>query len=602
MTTDSQTPLLPDEVRYQLLTEGTNDIIYSLDRDGKLLYISPQIEQYGFVSSDLVSTHFLEHVVAEDRDWLAQDFVDTMGGSGEKLVVFRIRAPNGDVIWLEDYGRVQRHSAGEAVGSIGVLRDVTARRQAELQLESERDELHRLESIITRGPAIIFLWRLAEDFPVEYVSDNVSLLGYSPEEFTSGSVSWVGITHPDEVPRLEDEVQEFLRTGQDDFAQTYRIQAKSGEYRWIDDWNHVIRNDDGEITHIQGIVLDVTSRKEAELALNRSRLTLEEAQRMANIGSWVFYPQDRRVVWSDQLYRLHGLDKDSFEATYETVESLIYPKDRDSVQGLFYECVDNDVPFEAEYRVIRSDGEIREVLTRGQHFPAGIEDDDRWVGTTLDVTELRRLERRILEVARDEQQRLGQDLHDTLGQELAGLAFLAKAIENKLTKECSTATSDARQLSLLATRSVSHARRISHGLAPVDVSSEGLAHELNTLAIGTRDLYGVVCQCTAEEPALVHDNSVATHLYHIAREAVSNATRHANAGYIGIDLATHGDQGTLTVTDDGTWKRKDGSSISDGMGLRIMKSRAAIIGATVSVSHGKGTGTTVQCVFDNAKS
>lgn len=455
---DSQTLLPPDdEARYRLLTEGTNDIIYSVDRDGKLLYISPQIEQYGFVAEDLISTNFLEHVAVEDRDWVA-----------------------------------------------------------------------------------------------------------------------------------------------DDFLQTYRVQAKSGEYRWIDDWNHTIRNEDGEITHIQGIILDVTSRKEAELALNRSRLMLQQAQRMANIGSWLLYLPEKRIVWSDQLFRLHGVDKDSFELTLVNIRELFHPKDRDLVREAFQESVKTDTLFEAEFRIVKKDsGEVREVLSRGQHIAGGPEDDDRWVGTTLDVTELRRLERRILDVARDEQQRLGQDLHDTLGQELAGLAFLAKAMERKLAHEGSSATADARQLSSLATESVSHAKRIAHGLAPVDVAAGALAHELDTLATGTRDLYDVVCQCTVTEPALVHDNSAATHLYHIAREAVSNAARHSNAGYIGIDLATHGDEGTFTITDDGTWKKEDIGPIGHGMGLKIMKSRAAIIDATVSINHGIGIGTTVKCVFNN---
>jgi PAS domain S-box-containing protein len=169
---DSQTLLPPDdEARYRLLTEGTNDIIYSVDRDGKLLYISPQIEQYGFVAENLISTNFLEHVAVEDRDWVADDFLQIVGAGGERLTVFRVRTPNGETVWLEDYGKVQRRSAGEAVGMIGVLRDVTSRKQAELQLEKERDELQRLKAIITRGPAIIFLWRLAENFPVEYVTD-----------------------------------------------------------------------------------------------------------------------------------------------------------------------------------------------------------------------------------------------------------------------------------------------------------------------------------------------------------------------------------------------------------------------------------------------
>ncbi len=147
--------------------------------------------------------------------------------------------------------------------------------------------IRHLESIVNRSHAIAFRWRVAEGWPVEFVSENVRQLGYTPEDLLSGRVSWPGITHPEDVPRLEREVASHLRDGVDEFSQTYRLRTASGEWRWMEDRNLVIRDSDGRITHIQGIVLDVTERKRAEGALRQARDELERrvAERTAELAA-----------------------------------------------------------------------------------------------------------------------------------------------------------------------------------------------------------------------------------------------------------------------------------------------------------------------------
>ncbi len=120
-----------------------------------------------------------------------------------------------------------------------------------------------LEQIVNDSPLFVFRWRVAEGWPVEYVSGSVGRLGYSAAEFLSGAVSWTGITHPDDLPRLEAEVGEHLQHGRERFGCEYRLLTRPGEVRWMRDWNVVIRDAAGEITHIQGLILDVTAEHEA---------------------------------------------------------------------------------------------------------------------------------------------------------------------------------------------------------------------------------------------------------------------------------------------------------------------------------------------------
>jgi two-component system sensor kinase FixL len=143
--------------------------------------------------------------------------------------------------------------------------DITERKQAEKSLQELRE-------IINRSPALVFLWRVAPgQWPVEFVSENVErALGYSAEDFMSGRVSWPGITHPDDVPRLEAEVLAYLAEGRRDWSQEYRLITRSGEIRWFQDQNLVLLGVDGQPARIQSIVLDVTERRRMADALCES--------------------------------------------------------------------------------------------------------------------------------------------------------------------------------------------------------------------------------------------------------------------------------------------------------------------------------------------
>lgn len=158
-----------------------------------------------------------------------------------------------------------RDEAGNVVGAVEITRDVTGQRQAEMRETTALDDLKRFKASVSQGPAVIFRWRIApESWPVEMVTENVRQFGYEADEFLSGRASWPGMTHEDDIPRLEKEVAGFLERGEDSFVQEYRLITKAGDVRWVADRNTVIKDRDGNPTHIQGIVLDITEQKRLE--------------------------------------------------------------------------------------------------------------------------------------------------------------------------------------------------------------------------------------------------------------------------------------------------------------------------------------------------
>lgn len=131
-----------------------------------------------------------------------------------------------------------------------------------------------LEDIVTYSPVVLFLWKAEEGWPVEYVSENVSQFGYSAADFLSGNVIFKNIIYPHDLERVALEVKTYSEKGVTDFLQEYRIFTADGDVKWIDDRTVVKRNHNGDVTHYQGVILDITARKEAEeeLYLREERL------------------------------------------------------------------------------------------------------------------------------------------------------------------------------------------------------------------------------------------------------------------------------------------------------------------------------------------
>jgi len=205
------------------------------------------------------------------------------------------------------------------------------------------------------------------------------------------------------------------------------------------------------------------------------------------------------------------------------------------------------------------------------------------------------LEDELLHISDEEQRRIGRDLHDGLCQHLAGIEFRTEALARDLENNpeiCDEVT----KIGTLIRSGTRQARMLSRGLTPVEVEANGLMSALNELAASSAQLFPVECHFLCDEPVLLADHVAATHLYRIAQEAISNAVRHARAKVIDISLQIHGDDTVLMITNDGlslpTEPVRPG-----GMGLRIMRYRAEMIGATLRISSTAEGKTAVICSF-----
>lgn len=220
-----------------------------------------------------------------------------------------------------------------------------------------------------------------------------------------------------------------------------------------------------------------------------------------------------------------------------------------------------------------------------------------FTGFVRDITERKRLEREILEASNREQRRIGQDLHDGLSQQLAGIELMCGVLEQKLAAKARAEADRAGEIARHVREAIAHTRRLARGLSPVQLEANGLMSALQELAANVERMFMIECRFQCDEPILVQNNAAATHLYRIAQEAINNAIKHGKAKKILITFRPMGDKHCLLISNDGV-RFPSETKQSQGMGLRIMEYRAGEIGATLQIHGGDGPGTTVTCAFD----
>jgi len=258
-------------------------------------------------------------------------------------------------------------------------------------------------------------------------------------------------------------------------------------------------------------------------------------------------------------------------------------------------------------RIIGIGREVRGRRKDGSTFPMEIavselhvDDGRRFTGIVRDISIRKRLEREIMEVSARERRRIGQDLHDGLGQELTGIAFRVSSLQEDLAARELPEADDAGRIADLVNQAIRHARALVKGLCPVEGGPEGLSVSMNDLANTVRHAYGRSCTYEGDDRVTVADHTLGTHLYYIASEAVNNALKHARAEHIRIRLMPEGDRyGVIEIEDDGVGFDLNQSRDS-GRGLKIMHYRARMIGAALEVAPGARCGTVVRCRFETS--
>jgi PAS domain S-box-containing protein len=453
----------------------------------------------------------------------------------------------------------------------------------------------RYRALVEQIPAVVFMAYLDRGIGEAYVSPQIeATLGFSQEEWLEDPVRWYNHIHPEDKPRWSAEAAEMFLTG-NPLRSAYRVVSRDGRVIWFRCEAKMIRKEDGEPWFVHGVGFDITDLKQTEEALQEER----------NVVSAILHTVGALVVVLDSEGGIIRLNRAceltsgySFaEVAGQKIWDLFMVREEvERFKSVFQRLYSDQLPSDYEGYMVRRDGTRRLIAWSSTVLPGNDGAPTYVIATGIDITERKHLEKTILEISAREQRRIGQDLHDGLGQHLTGIAFMSKVQEQKLMEKGLPEAGDAAKIVNLVNEAINKTRELARGLLPVVSDAQGLMSALQQWAGEVEDLFAISCRFQCLTPVLIHDDTVATHLYYIAQEAVNNAIKHAHTRQIVIRLAADQHQGALTIQDDG---HGIGSIVpgNKGMGLHLMNYRARMVGGSLEVQRVPTGGTKVTCLF-----
>jgi PAS domain S-box-containing protein len=536
---------------------------------------------------------------------------------GEKLtskdLEIVVERPDGKKRDVIPAPRIVTDERGNIVGAINCLFDITERKRAEkaaMRLAAVVQSSHDAIAAKTLN-GIITDWNQGAE----------RIFGYKPKEIIGKSILTL---IPKDRRSEEEEILRKARRGESlEHYETVR-RRKDGKLIDVALTFSPIKGLKGEIVGVSKIARDITKQKQTERRL-------AEQARLLNLTTDAIFisGMDQRITyWNRGAKELYGYSAE--EALGSVARELLCTEFPESIENVRKKLLrDNRWSGELVHR--RKDGNKVVVMSRWS-----LDRDERGkpvsvLETNTDITarkraelelqkskqaleqaveqrtkqlrvtnvELKReierrkgLEGEILTISDREQQRLGQELHDGICQHLTAVAFMARSVAVRLKNHRVIDASDIEKIAELVNNAATDTRELSRALHRVDIDAAGLVTALQDLV--DREIWKTPCRLEVKPSFHIKDDAAAVHLYRIAREAVINANKHAQAREIVVKLERSRDGIVLRVRDDGVGFRP-GAKPTQGLGYHIMNYRAQSIGGRLEIDSRKGGGASVSC-------
>jgi PAS domain S-box-containing protein len=483
-------------------------------------------------------------------------------------------------IWIRVIGHIEKLE-GRSVRAFGSVQNIQAEKLAQIALENSTGWLK-----LSMNMAHLHAWRWDKttdriDFAIV---DRPKL--HLPAVFPTLTALMERI-HPKDRAIVTRSIEAGFR-GSSDTQAEFRLKVDNRGYRSYATTARPLFDADGKPQGFVGVTQDVTARRESEAKLRRSERLLRTTT--ANTADTLILVDTNLKV---RFINRGSADLDIEDIVGREISALLPEAARDSVIAKLRNVLLTGESITYEFQSHTEEGQL-------QHFENRavlVQDDDMGAGLSISVTnitERKRLEQEILDVSSRERQTIGRDLHDGLGQELTGVALMLRSLATRFEHQFPEGVATLNEIVGVVNQSIENARSLARGLLPVRTDSGGLPFALRELATRSRDIYGLEVTFRAEIwPEITLSETNASHLYRIAQEALTNAARHGQAQKVDILLMVTRNTFLLRITDDGVGMRPP-KLPATGMGLKIMRYRAGIIGAKIEFGGNKPQGTIVR--------
>ena len=379
----------PDEL-YRVLFDHVDNMVCTLDLEGRFTSVNPAGERLtGYEAEELVGRLAVELIAPEHREEAVRQFLrrlDTRDElpADESVLVTR----GGDRMPIEITSALLLDD-GEPAGVLGLVRDLSAQRGAEHALSQSEERFRNAFEFAAIGMALV-----GPDGRFLQVNDSLcELVGYSADELLRRTFQ--EITHPGDLEADLQLADQLLAGEIRSYQMEKRYIHRLGAAVWALLSVSLVLDDEGRPIHFISQIQDITERKRAEEELATSRARLSEAQRIAQIGDWRRDGSDQPLTWSEETYRIFGIDPAEGQPTFDRLVATVHHDDRDEFVRTVQQLRKDGRPYEHEFRVVLPGGSLRWVESRGELVPGTEPPVTR--GTAQDVTDDKLAEARLAE-------------------------------------------------------------------------------------------------------------------------------------------------------------------------------------------------------------
>jgi|GEM_PF-928534 len=628
---------------HHALVQTAPDAITFFDLSGKILLTNAiSAQKLGYASAEELCSRcgsIIDLIAPYDRERAVREMSGCIAKGNKFIIEYDCLTKDGRIVPVETSTSTVLDDNGRPVGFVGIARDITRRREAEKSLQQHLRVEKLLTGIATRfinlQPQQIYeaishaIGQIGETISVHHIG--IGLFSTDGKQI-GGRFDW-GAAGP--VPLITDRLQQSLECFPWLMAQLRNrecircstltdLPADAQEERAFFglgpprsfliapmmsrgylagyvcfevmqdgyDWDEALS---ALIMLLAEVFAGAISHKHAEEALRESEERFRQLVGSSHAMFWLATADFGRGLYvSPAFAEICKMRAETLYGDPLAFLAAVHPDDRERMARTF---MDEFHEADTEFRIVQPDGTTRWLVHRGFPIRNSQGKAYRFAGFAEDVTERKLLEKEILEISSREQRRLGRDLHDGLGQHLAGILFLTRGLAKTLADKDAPEAAGVTEIADLIKEAIAYTRTLSQGACPVDLEADGLANALRKLGEHTEQMTGIECVFESDDSVLISSPAQAEHLYRIAQEAVTNAVKHAEATQIRIMLIETGVGKLLQIEDNGKGLPQPLTGGGGGMGLRLMEHRARMADATFAVKRRFGGGTEISCLF-----
>ena len=373
----------------------THDTIFVVDMEGVIKYWNRGAEErYGWTADQALGKpvhDLLKSVFPAPLEQIKAELIRTGHWEGEILHTKK----DGTQAVVATRWTMRQNQQGAPAAILETNNDITERKRAEEALRRSETYLAEAQRLSHTGS---WGWNAATGEYDYWSEETLRIYGFDPQKGLASREEVFQRIHPEDRDRWKKNFEKSLRE-KADTSDEYRIVLPDGTIKHIHTIRHPVLNDAGDLIKFVGTSIDITERKRAEEALRRSEAYLSDAQTLTHTGAWATDAAPEPLYWSEELFRLYGLDPQDGLPTHDQALQRVHPEDRDKYVQAFHRVIHQKVDSDVEFRTVLPDGAIRYLYGLGHPVLNAHGELVEVVGTSVDITERKQVEDRLRETA-----------------------------------------------------------------------------------------------------------------------------------------------------------------------------------------------------------